>query len=441
MITEQLRHLTEQTETPKNGEKQININKKEVAQHFIRVGDFYYRKVKKPTQNGDFVETFLPIAKQTIIDDYGRPIISKIKKFYGFITIPSHTNFQEEHGGFYNIYKKVDWKAQQGEFSCTQKFLHHIFGEHYNLGLDYLTILWRYPVQRLPILSLVSKERATGKTTFLQWLQIIFGENVIRIGNQELESQFNSFLLGKLIVGIDETFLEKKQLIEKIKNLATANKIYVNAKFKEGSEQDFFVKFILLSNNVDNFITTDEDENRYWVIEVPVLENEISDFQEKLKEEIPAFIYFLSNREITYQKKTRFWFDYKIYRTKALERIILKSKPKVQQILEEFLKNVFIATQEATLFFTPLQIKNLLFQINQKYDEIYIKNIMEKIGFEKYTIDGKIAQKRHKVYSIDRNGELITDKAKDYPHYITLNKFGFNPDDYTKDPNDDTLPF
>ena len=43
----------------------------------------------------------------------------------------------------------------------------------------------------LPNLLLVSSERNTGKTTFLNLLKLIFGENVTFNTNEDFRSQFN----------------------------------------------------------------------------------------------------------------------------------------------------------------------------------------------------------------------------------------------------------
>ena len=57
-------------------------------------------------------------------------------------------------------------------------FLKHIFQEQLEIGLDYLALLYRKPTQPLPVLCLVSHERNTGKTTFLNFVKEIFGLNV-----------------------------------------------------------------------------------------------------------------------------------------------------------------------------------------------------------------------------------------------------------------------
>lgn len=56
--------------------------------------------------------------------------------------------------------------------------MRHIFGEHYNLGMDYMKLLLEHPTQKLPVLALVSRERNTGKTIFLNWLKEIYRGNM-----------------------------------------------------------------------------------------------------------------------------------------------------------------------------------------------------------------------------------------------------------------------
>jgi phage/plasmid-associated DNA primase len=82
--------------------------------------------------------------------------------------------------------------------------LQQIFGDHLELGLDYLSILWKKPTQHLPVLCLVSNERNTGKTTFLNWLRMLFENNVGVIKKEDFKSRFNDAWVNKLIIAVDE---------------------------------------------------------------------------------------------------------------------------------------------------------------------------------------------------------------------------------------------
>ena len=125
----------------------------------------------------------------------------------------------------------------------------HIFGEQYELGMDYLQLLYLYPVQKLPILLLVSEERNTGKSTFLNFLKAVFQNNVTFNTNDDFRSQFNSDWAGKLLIMVDEVLLNRREDSERLKNLSTTLSYKVEAKGKDRDEIGFFAKFVLCSNN------------------------------------------------------------------------------------------------------------------------------------------------------------------------------------------------
>ena len=102
-----------------------------------------------------------------------------------------------------------------------QSLVRHIFGEQYELGMDYLQLLYLHPIQKLPILLLVSEERNTGKSTFLNFLKALFQNNVTFNTNEDFRSQFNSDWAGKLLIVVDEVLLSRREDSERLKNLST----------------------------------------------------------------------------------------------------------------------------------------------------------------------------------------------------------------------------
>jgi len=163
--------------------------------------------------------------------------------------------------------------------------------------LDYISILWKKPKHILPILSLVSKERNTGKTTFLNWLKLIFGGNMTLNKNEDFRSQFNSDWASKLIIAIDEVLLERNEDSERLKHLSTSQ--YFKLEGKDKIEIPFYGKFILCSNNEDNFVKTNPNEIRYWVRRIPVLKNSNPFLLQSLENEIPHFMHFISELGIS----------------------------------------------------------------------------------------------------------------------------------------------
>tara|TARA_R110002050_G_scaffold48356_2_gene112448 strand:- start:23137 stop:23583 length:447 start_codon:yes stop_codon:yes gene_type:complete len=139
---------------------------------YIRVGTSYYKLVRIPTIAEYFNEIIVPWTLEAIRQDHGKSFIGTITKYDGFTCMPSHLNFKRECHGFYNTYAPLPHELKEGGFPYSLKLLKHIFAKQLNLGLDYLQLLYVKPVQVLPILCLVSKERSTGKTTFLKWLKM-----------------------------------------------------------------------------------------------------------------------------------------------------------------------------------------------------------------------------------------------------------------------------
>lgn len=340
-----------QQKPSKTTENKIVSKKKQTKDEYLRVGTKYYRMAEMPTskhpvKKGEYIyeSVLLHWEKQTIIDDYNKKYLYDIPKYTGFITFPSHTNYQHNINGFYNQYHKLKHEPQEGACPVTLDFIKHIFGEQYKLGLDYLAILYLEPLQILPILSLVSNERKTGKSTFIFWLNELFGSNATINDNNAFEGQFNSDWTSKLVIAVEETLIEKKAVYERIKSLSTAKSHKTEAKGKDKVEAKFFGKFILCSNFEETFMPIDAKEIRFWVRKVPTFESkgvkENVDMLATLTNEIPAFLYFLKDRGIKAPRKTRMWFTEKQIYTEALQRVMDANTPKVHKALRNYVEEM-----------------------------------------------------------------------------------------------------
>ena len=212
---------------------------------YLRVGTTILKRVLMPLSNGRSVETLIPWNVETLRQDYGKDYLAQVPKYDGFCTIPSHTDYHREIHGFLNRYEPISTLPAEGEFPHIRDFLGHIFGEQIELGLDYLQLLYLCPLQRLPIVLLVSNERNTGKTTFLNFLKLLFEGNVTFNTNEDFRSQFNDDWTGKLLVCVDEVLLNRREDSERIKNLSTARSYKAEAKGRDRREVEFFGKFVL----------------------------------------------------------------------------------------------------------------------------------------------------------------------------------------------------
>ncbi len=346
---------------------------------YIRVQTGYYKRCRQPSIHGDYREFWAPWSAEMLKQDLTKAQIKKIRKFDGFCCLPGHLQYMETVGSFYNLYQPLEWKPEPGECNQTLNFLKHIFGEQYELGLDYLSLLYKSPTQKLPVLCLVSRERKTGKTTFLNLLKLIFGRNMTFNGNSDFRSQFNADWMNTLIIAVDEVLLDRREDSEKIKNLSTARTSKIEAKGKDRKETEFFGKFVLCSNNEENFIVIDPTETRYWIRKVPVLQSENIHLLHQMKKEIPHLLYYLLERPLSVPEGiSRMWFSEKQIRTDALLRVIRNNRNKIETELLFLFKEVFEATGAANLHFTNKDLLELLKKNTQRISRQQVSNVMQQ---------------------------------------------------------------
>jgi len=318
------------------------------GEKYIRVATDYYRLSHILNARKQSTPVQQLWRKGAIMGDFGKEIFRYINKYVAFVNIPdnSETYLKEHiHNGdaYYNLYEQMKYAPAPGDVTITMKFLSRIFQDKLDIVLDYLKILYENPTQNLPVICLVSKIQETGKSTYMNWLCSIFGRNAIILGNEEFSTNFNSLYASKLIVCIDESFIDKTIIKEKIKRLTTTDSINMEAKGRDTIRMDFFGKLILSSNTEDNFIKMDEDDNRFFVVKVPELTpgDFIPELMTHLENEIPAFLYMLKTRQMVYPKKSRLWFDPKVYETEALTRIRIHTRSIIQKELLRWFEDIF----------------------------------------------------------------------------------------------------
>ena len=351
--------------------------KEKQTDRYIRVGTTLYKIVQRPLMSGDFIEERRPWNYETLRQDHSKDFISQIEKFDGFCSVPDHVNYQRSIGKFLNQYDPINYSPKSGECTVILNFLSHIFGEQFELGLDYLQLLYLKPLVRLPILLLVSKERNTGKTTFLNFLKAIFAGNMTFNTNEDFRSQFNSDWANKLIVAVDEVLLDRREDSERIKNLSTAISYKAEAKGKDRSEVEFFSKFILCSNNENNPIIIDQGETRYWVRKIYPFEKENNKMLELFKSEIPQFLYYLQHRELSTKSESRMWFRSDLLMTDALRKIILYNRSKVEIEMLNIISEIILIKKLDNFRFCIGDMINML-QLRQfKVESGQIRNILQ----------------------------------------------------------------
>lgn len=357
--------------------RKLEINEKaERLKNIIRVGNTYLKTIEVYNRFGEPEQALGAISRQTIVDDYGRGVLKKIRKFDAFCNVPDHTNHKAVIRSNYNLYQPLPHEPKKGTWQTVDKLFKHIFKEHYQYGLDYLQIAYLRPTQILPVLCLVSEENETGKTTFARFLKAVFGSNTAIIGSNELKADFNSAWATKLFVCVDEASIPE-QTVHKVKMQSTATTVQIRKMHTDYQEIEFFGKFVLLSNDETSFIKAGKYDNRYWVRKVPKLSEFDPEFENKLKNEVPAFLHFLNNRELSTKPKSRMYFSIDDLTTSALERLRENSKSKLRQEIEYTALEYMESHDLKFIDCTPRDIKLILLCGDNRIVLSEIRNVLK----------------------------------------------------------------
>ncbi len=386
----------------------------------VRIGDkFEKTSIAYDIYGRPFVD-YVNFTKETLIDDYGKDFIYKVKRYDRAVIVPNHVNYRLEYGNCINRYHKLEKVPQKGKFKTWIKLLKRVFGNQWRLGLTYLLIAYQKPTQVLPVLCLVSPENNTGKSTFGNALQFIFGLNVGFFGQDDLSSQFNTWLMK--LFAVFEEISETKNTLNKIKNFSTAKSATVNAKYKQQMAFQPFVKLIILTNNEASFVKANQHDIRYWIRKLEPIKDFDPLFDEKLEAEAPAFMWLLENMKIPFEKKSRMYFSPEMIHTAALDKVRQESRSDVEKDLEEAINEKFA---EFDSFYA--RGTDMVELLNRRYTLSKICSTLKEMGYN------QVSQRRCK--------NLFGNEINGTPFYFSKRKgIGFGKEENNTE-NDGSMPF
>lgn len=393
------------------------------SSQFIRIMKDYYMRASMPTTTSFVKNTLIPTDKDSIREKFKgikkekvNQIIHDISFYDGFFNEPGHLEFKQfipitSADGFetrwYNKYMPLTHKPSKHNVTLdniplSYNFIKHIFGtkeieykgkiiHEYDLGFDYLKLLYLKPKQMLPILSLVSREQKTGKTIFWRWMVAIFQQNAKIIPPEMLTGNFTEYFMNSLLAIIDEALFNKRETMERVKSLTTNDSNMVNGKHTKEIEVQTYLKVGLSSNNVDDFAILTAADKRFWVIEIPVItpENQIIDFFPKLCEEIPDLLAYLIQIDYTTDKDDdRMYFAEWIRNTEALQRVIEGSKPGKEKLITETIKDYMSNSGKLEVHLGKTDIRDLSHERNLELGTItwVLETKMQKkaVGYSRH---------------------------------------------------------
>lgn len=344
---------------------------------YIRVGVDYFKVLEKEDRYGILRTELKRWKKEEIILDHDRKFLDRIEKFDDFIMIPDNIDYKNVSGNYYNLYAPFSHKPKNGDWRWTEILLKHVFGEQYNIGLKYMQTLYLYPRQALPVLVLVSKERQTGKSTFIDWLMTIFGANMVIITPDDLSRQFNGSYSRANIIAIEETLIRKDQIVEKVKSLSTQKTINANLKNVNDFQIPFFGKIIMASNNERKFIKIDNEEIRFFVrkLSAPNITNH--NILNDMISEIPAFLYHLKSMPAIDFSKSRMVFTAEELRNGTLMAVKDESHTWLYKEMHGIFEDIFLnAVTDDVIKATPKDVKELYFKNNSQVTASFVRDVL-----------------------------------------------------------------
>lgn len=351
---------------------------------YIRVGTDHFKVFTKPNRY-DINQVILKAwDKATITEDHGKSLVQQIYKFDDFTIIPNNLEFIPVNNNCYNLYSKFAHTPSNEDVSfndipITIGLMKHIFGEQFEIGLKYMKILYENPRQILPVLVLVSTERQTGKTTFLNYIQILFGENSTLINPSDLMSNYNDAYATKNIIMIDETVIDKQHTIEKLKSIATAKTMSVSQKFVQHYSVPFFGKVIICTNKENDFMRIDDEEIRFWVRKInPIIGKRNTLIEEQLRDEIPKFLRLLTDLPEVDLSNSRMVFTESEIKTTALDNVKKESKTGLTKDLLYYIDDFFINNSVSEFEATAIDIKNRWFLHDRNISITYIRKVLKE---------------------------------------------------------------
>lgn len=345
---------------------------------YIRVGVDYYKAIKVKDRFGIDRPQLKAWRKDEIKQDEGAKSLDKVSKFDNFAIVPDNFDHQPVIGNCYNLYHPFPHVPKEGSWEWTEVLMRHVFGDQYDLGMRYLQVMYLHPTRMLPILVLVSKERQTGKSTFINWINMLFGDNATIISPEDLANSFNYSYATSNVICVEETLIEKVHTVEKLKAMSTGKFISVNQKFVSQYKVPFYGKFILSSNNEDKFARVDQEEIRFFIRKLSTPTTYNHGIEDNLLKEIPAFLHHLTTLPPVDFTRDRTAFTPSELSNKALDSVKKESRSglykELKILIEDFFLNESYGVEE--FYADPISIKQKWFASDKDIPRAYLINVL-----------------------------------------------------------------
>ncbi|MBO6805087.1 MAG: PriCT-2 domain-containing protein, partial [Thalassospira sp.] len=197
----------------------------------------------------------------------------RVPKFELLDYSPGEPEFPDGlNGGRYNIWRPSPVKPIAGDTGWFEKHVAYLFPDNKERGyvLDYLALLVREPAPKMHFTLLVQGHQGTGKSALGEIIRLIVGaENVVKPSNEEIQSRFGSWQVGKSLAIIEELMtIGRRELSNRLKTVITEPHLRIEEKYGTPFSIPNHLNLLGFTNHM-NALPIENGDRRWLVVSSP----------------------------------------------------------------------------------------------------------------------------------------------------------------------------
>lgn len=172
---------------------------------------------------------------------------------------------------FINSYEPIPTKRIQGDPSRFLGLLRKMFpvDRDYQILTAYMCAVAQNPGRKFQWWPVIQGVKGNGKSLVLNTLQFAVGKRYTHYVDPDVlgktANQFNSWIQGNLLIGVEEIFVnDQRHILETFKPIVTNVRTRIEAKGKDATSGDNFCNGMMLTN-YRNGVPISDDERRYAI--------------------------------------------------------------------------------------------------------------------------------------------------------------------------------
>ena len=380
---------------------------------FARIGGVYYRIADGSPKKWQQKEVHRNLGK-----DWERKVLYLDG---GFTHIPDNVNYRQQVDNCWNLQKPTpQYEVKTDHCNTILKLVSHIakLSSTADVLLDYLQIAYKNPAQKLPVVVLTSKEQGTGKSTFFQLINLMFGGNTFIGAVDDISGNFTAGWAHSQMICLEESSTDRKAQNDRIKYLTTTTQIKYEPKGVDPIMTPFFGKILIANNNEDSPVYLQDTDQRYMVLRVDKVAEYNPALMTEIKEEMGFFLQWITTqRELTTENKSRLWFEQSIIETDATVAAKEAARPIAEIVIDAMkvcVKSDYPDTMELAV--RPASVKAFTFYLGYEYNQRSVCAALKRKGRRKGVKNAQVFE----FHMGSDNWELETLIGTNYVYLIKL---------------------